>query len=509
MAEIGAFARVAALLTETADSLDALALLFTRPDEHEPFVAVGRADRLPAAPALPPPAPVDPPGVLLRLPSPGATLLVPSRVDPLAGLDRASAALLEHEAATCFAVVALGAGPDIDSALLVLDAGRRAPLVSGDLELLASIGLSLAPHTTAARHELLHRAERRRRQAAEARTRGTVRLLELLGDELAGAVVAYRGDGRCTLAVGPAVRRLLRVADPLGRPMPDVLVPEPALLAALDRALAGETANALVELGSAWIDARFVAQVIDDGTVVGGVLVATDATIATRAVESLRSSADEAAAESEQRGQALDRLVAADEARTAALTSAVHDDVLQLLSALGWRLDALSHRLDGDAADEAADLAEQVRAASQRLGDALDDVGVGSGEEETGDDLMELLEHAAATAGVGDRIVVTDELPGLVPSTVAAVLVDVATDALANVAAHAGAQRIELVARAEDGGITVIVHDDGRGFDPARVASRARGLAVMRERARVAGGWVRVESRPGRGTTIHAWLPLR
>jgi signal transduction histidine kinase len=458
---------------------------------------------------VPPTAPVDPPAVLLRLGTPGATLLVPTRVDPLAGLDRASAALLQDEAATCFAVVALGSDGDIDSALLVLDAGRRTPFATGDLDLLASIGLTLAPHTTAARHELLHRAERRRRQAAEARTQGTVRLLELLGDELAGAVVSYRGDGRCTLAVGPALRRLLRVADPIGRPMHDVLIPEPALLAALDRALAGETANALVELGSAWIDARFVAQVIDDGTVVGGVLVATDATMTTRAIDSLRSSASEAAAESEQRGQALDRLVAADEARAAALTSAVHDDVLQLLSALGWRLDALARRLEDDAATEAAGLAEQVRAASQRLGEALDDAGVGSGDEDDGDDLMELLEQAAASAGLGERIVASDALPGLVPPAVAAVLVDIATDALVNIAAHADAARVDLVARAEDGGNAVIVQDDGRGFDPARVASRARGLAVMRERARVAGGWVRVESRPGRGTTIHAWLPLR
>jgi signal transduction histidine kinase len=89
------------------------------------------------------------------------------------------------------------------------------------------------------------------------------------------------------------------------------------------------------------------------------------------------------------------------------------------------------------------------------------------------------------------------------------VLTEIAAEALANAAAHAEAATVEVTARREDAGIAVVVRDDGRGFDIARVAARSRGIALMRERARVAGGWVRVESRPGRGTTVHAWLPLR
>jgi signal transduction histidine kinase len=433
---------------------------------------------------------------------------VPTRVDPLAGLDRASAALLEHEAATCFVVAALGAGGEVDSALLVVDAGRRDPFTMADAEVLGALALSIAPVTTPARDRLLHRAERRRRQWAEARTQGTVRLIELLGDELAGAVISFRADGRCTFALGPAVRRLLRSADPIGQPLRDVLVPDAALLAALARTQAGESSSLLVELGSTWLDVRLVAQVIDDGSVVGGVLFATDATIPTRSVDALRRSAGDSEAESNQRAEALDRLVAADEAREQALTSAVHDDVLQLLSALGWRLDALAGRLDGETAVEAAGLAEQVRAASQRLGDALDDAGVGTVEDE-GDDLMEALERAAAAAGLGDVLTTRDEMSTLAPATLAAVLVDIAVDALANVAAHAAASSVEVLARSEDGGVAMVVRDDGRGFDVARVAGRSRGIALMRERARAAGGWVRVESRPDRGTTVHAWLPLR
>ena len=309
------------------------------------------------------------------------------------------------------------------------------------------------------------------------------------------------------LAIGPAVPRLVVVADPIGRPLRDVLVALPALTSALGRAEVGESSRLIVELGQTWLDVRFVAQVAADGAVLGGLVLATDATISTRAVDALRQSAGDAETENEQRAQALDRLVAADRAREEALTSVVHDDVLQLLSALAWRLDALAGRLEGSPATEASTLAEQARAASQRLGAALDEAGVAADAD--GDDLMEALEHQAVAAGLGPQLVATDELTGLVPPVIARVLVEIAADAFANVAAHAGATSVEVTARPQDAGIAVIVRDDGGGFDVADVAGRSRGIALMRERARVAGGWVRVDSRRGRGTTVHAWVPLR
>jgi DNA-binding CsgD family transcriptional regulator len=55
------------------------------------------------------------------------------------------------------------------------------------------------------------------------------------------------------------------------------------------------------------------------------------------------------------------------------------------------------------------------------------------------------------------------------------------------------------------------VQDDGIGFDvqAARASTGDHlGLASMTERAEVAGGWCRVESRPGR-TTVEVWVPER
>jgi signal transduction histidine kinase len=53
------------------------------------------------------------------------------------------------------------------------------------------------------------------------------------------------------------------------------------------------------------------------------------------------------------------------------------------------------------------------------------------------------------------------------------------------------------------------VQDDGIGFDPARGRERpSLGLASMRERIELLGGELDVESAPGQGTTIVAWVPL-
>jgi signal transduction histidine kinase len=503
-----------ALLSTAADTLDGVAVLFARSAAHEPFVAVARADRSPAVPEAPPARPIEPPALLDRLRAPGASLRAPTRQDPAESLDAATTALLEAEGAGSLVLAGLGEHREVDGAIVVTDAGRRRPFVAADADVLAALALTLAPAASRARHELLHRSERKRRQAAEARVGGTHRVVELVVQQLDGALLCYRADGTCTLAAGPALSRLARSSNPIGRPLTDILVPEPALLAALARAQAGEASTVLLELGSTWLDVRIAPQLLDDGSVAGGVVLATDATAPTRSVDALRTAAGEAEAESEQRAQALGRLVEAEQQREDALTSAIHDDVLQLLSALGWRLDALATKLEGQVATEAAGLADQVREASHRLGAALDDVGVGvTVDPATHDGFGDALQRRVEAAGFADAVErrVIDETAGNVPNEVADVVLAIAGEAAANAAVHADARVVEVTARSEDGGVAVVVRDDGRGFDPGGLGRRvrSRGIALMREQARAAGGWVRVESRPGRGTTIHAWVPLR
>jgi len=84
------------------------------------------------------------------------------------------------------------------------------------------------------------------------------------------------------------------------------------------------------------------------------------------------------------------------------------------------------------------------------------------------------------------------------------------TEAMTNIEKHAAATRVRLSLRVDEGGLHGLVKDDGRGFV---VAERDRlpghlGLLALNERALLAGGWNKIQSEPGLGTTVEFWLPL-
>jgi signal transduction histidine kinase len=83
----------------------------------------------------------------------------------------------------------------------------------------------------------------------------------------------------------------------------------------------------------------------------------------------------------------------------------------------------------------------------------------------------------------------------------------VTQEAFSNVAKHARASAVSARVLAVEGGATLTVQDDGRGFDTGAVPSGHMGLHIMSERLERVAGTLTVESSPGAGTTIHAaWL---
>jgi signal transduction histidine kinase len=90
-------------------------------------------------------------------------------------------------------------------------------------------------------------------------------------------------------------------------------------------------------------------------------------------------------------------------------------------------------------------------------------------------------------------------------------LMRILQEALANVRRHARASSVLVRLERAGDAARLTVKDDGCGFDATQPAADARprfGLATMQERAEAAGGKFRLESRPGRGTTVEATLPL-
>lgn len=114
--------------------------------------------------------------------------------------------------------------------------------------------------------------------------------------------------------------------------------------------------------------------------------------------------------------------------------------------------------------------------------------------------LLDRASDVTIDATIGD--VDIDPLPGRQ-------LLLLAQEALHNALRHAGAGRIRMSLTEENDAVRLVVADDGVGFDPddERIRARHLGLASMRERARTAGGAVRIDSAAGAGTTITAEVP--
>ena len=87
------------------------------------------------------------------------------------------------------------------------------------------------------------------------------------------------------------------------------------------------------------------------------------------------------------------------------------------------------------------------------------------------------------------------------PPEVATALYRIVQEALTNVAKHADAHTVSILLTRKNGRVTLVIEDDGRGFDPARPAD-GFGLQGMRERVDLLGGALEVESRAGAGTTL-------
>ncbi|RMG21693.1 MAG: PAS domain-containing protein [Deltaproteobacteria bacterium] len=86
-------------------------------------------------------------------------------------------------------------------------------------------------------------------------------------------------------------------------------------------------------------------------------------------------------------------------------------------------------------------------------------------------------------------------------------------EALTNVVKHAQASTVSVVVERRETSLTVLIEDDGVGFDEAAVgkaASRGRGAGLqgIRERLGLVGGELTLESAPGEGTTLRLAVPL-
>jgi signal transduction histidine kinase len=198
------------------------------------------------------------------------------------------------------------------------------------------------------------------------------------------------------------------------------------------------------------------------------------------------------------------RLLTAHEDERRRLARELHDDLTQRLARLAVEAGRLERTSGADAAAMRKDLAhlsEDVHAMSYRLHPSmLEDLG-----------LVEALRaECDRVAQSGDVRVEVEALgvPKAVPRDVSLCLFRVAQEAMSNATRHGRASAVTVLLSSRDHGLQVAVADNGSGFDPGQSRERASlGLASMRERVRLLSGALDIESTPGRGTTVIAWVP--
>lgn len=203
------------------------------------------------------------------------------------------------------------------------------------------------------------------------------------------------------------------------------------------------------------------------------------------------------------------RVVEAQENERARLARELHDETGQALTSILLGLRSLDDRVDTDEGRAAvAELRELVVATLQdvrRLAvelrpAALDDFGLVPAIERLGD-----LSGEQGGVSIDVRSDLGDRR---LPAEAETVLYRITQEAMTNVLKHADAKLVRVHLSRSERGATLVVQDDGKGFDPDRVSDDSVGLVGMRERIALLGGRLTIESTEGAGTMLTAEVPI-
>jgi PAS domain S-box-containing protein len=193
----------------------------------------------------------------------------------------------------------------------------------------------------------------------------------------------------------------------------------------------------------------------------------------------------------------------------------LHDDTAQYLSILKLQLDSLVQ--SGKVQDP--EIMEKLRFLEKDADRAFQDVRRYSHELRPGVlehlGLVAALEQIAEDINKVQQISVDVEVEGIEPEISEDVKLGffrIAQEALNNSRKHAKSSRAVINLKFKKNGIEMLVSDNGTGFDVNEAATRSSlkgslGLMSMQERAKLIGANLKIDSEPGKGTTIILQMP--
>lgn len=207
-----------------------------------------------------------------------------------------------------------------------------------------------------------------------------------------------------------------------------------------------------------------------------------------------------------------ERLRQSQEAERAAVARAVHDSVGQTLSAMKMQLHEAARdptlppaavTCFRDLEGHVDSLLEDARSIASRLRPGvIDHFGLTRALEAA-------LDRFGREHGLEAGLQRSGAEPQRLPGHIEIGLLRIVELALANVAQHARAQRVDVVFEQTPDAVSVAVRDDGTGFDQSALEPRrSLGLLDLESRAAALGGSLSIDSAPGKGTVVTAQVPI-
>lgn len=209
----------------------------------------------------------------------------------------------------------------------------------------------------------------------------------------------------------------------------------------------------------------------------------------------------------QERLRLLTRLVLAQEDERRRIARELHDQLGQQLTALRLTLETLKvHAVDGtDLRVQVETLEELARQLDQDVAfrvwelrpTGLEDLGLRVA-------LTNYVRRWSKHVGIRARLHTAGSIDERFEPQLETMMYRLAQEALNNVVKHARADAVDVVLERSSEYVSLIVEDNGVGFDPASAEAVSAGLGLigMRERAALVGADLQIESTPGRGTTV-------
>ena len=190
----------------------------------------------------------------------------------------------------------------------------------------------------------------------------------------------------------------------------------------------------------------------------------------------------------------------------------LHDGIIQSIYGVGLALESAYHTIDEDPAQAKTRVQKSIDGLNQAIRDIRTYILDLRPRQLGNDGLMAGLKRLVTEyrANTFAEVNLTGPRSDLkeMPHSHSLALFHICQEALANAAKHAGAKKVQVSVWTTKERVLLEIHDDGRGFHLEKMSTTiGHGLSNMQTRARGVGGEMDINSTPGEGTTILAWVP--